>query len=111
MIDRNPKAPKHLQPKTRKWWEAIVAGFVFEEHSIRILTLAAEAWDRGVQAREAIAEHGTVYSDRFGCPRTRPEVAIERDSRLAFARLIRELRLDEEQADEPRIPRMGRGKV
>ena len=35
-----------------------------------------------------------TFIDRFGSPRTRPEVAIERDARLAFARLVRELDLD-----------------
>ena len=35
-----------------------------------------------------------VYLDRFGAPRTRPEVRIENDSRLAFARLVKALDLD-----------------
>ena len=61
---------------------------------MRLLTLASEAWDRGQQARKLLATHGLVYVDRFGAPRARPEVAIERDSRLAFARLLRELDLD-----------------
>jgi hypothetical protein len=55
---------------------------------------AGEAWDRGCQACEALAEHGMTYDDRFGCPHARPEVAIERDSRIAFSRLIRELDMD-----------------
>jgi hypothetical protein len=52
-------------------------------------------------AREAIATHGITYQDRFGAPRVRPEVAIERDARLAFARLIRALRLDVEAGAPP----------
>jgi hypothetical protein len=44
-------------------------------------------------AREAIEEHGMIFEDRFGQPITRPQVAIERDSRLAFARLITQLGL------------------
>ena len=45
------------------------------------------------KARAAIAQDGATYIDRFGAPRTRPEIAIERDSRQAFARLLAQLDL------------------
>jgi hypothetical protein len=49
-----------------------------------------------------------VYVDRFQQPRARPEISIERDSRIAFARLVRELALDLAPPDEPgRPPRVG----
>ena len=100
--------PKHLRPDTAAWWRSVAGDYALEAHHLRILTLAAEAWDRGVEAREAIAKHGTVYVDRFDQPRARPEVAIERDSRIAFARLVRELTLDLDPPDEPgRPPRLG----
>jgi phage terminase small subunit len=100
--------PNHLRPDTAAWWRAVAGDYALEAHHLRILTLAAEAWDRGVEAREAIAKHGTVYVDRFDQPRARPEVAIERDSRIAFARLVRELTLDIDPPDEPgRPPRLG----
>lgn len=57
---------------------------------------AAEAWDRGQDARELVATEGAVYRDRFDQPRAHWAVAIERDARLAFARLLRELDLDVE---------------
>jgi len=80
------KAPGHLATLTRRWWRSVLADYELEEHHVKILTLAAEAWDRCHSAREAIDENGLTYVDRFGAPKTRPEVAIERDSRLAFAR-------------------------
>jgi phage terminase small subunit len=89
-------APPHLRPKTRQWFDSVLADFALEQHHVRLLTLAGEAWDRAQQAREALAEHGLTYADRYGCPHPRPEVAIERDSRTAFARLLRELDLDVE---------------
>jgi len=55
---------------------------------------ACEAADRGTLAREALAEHGLTYLDRFGAPHARPEVAIARDATIAVARLCRELDLD-----------------
>jgi hypothetical protein len=93
-----------LRPDTAGWWRTVAADYALEAHHLRILTLAAESWDRGVEAREAIARHGTVYVDRFDQPRARPEVAIERDSRIAFARLVRELALDLDQPDETSRP-------
>jgi phage terminase small subunit len=103
------RAPKHLKPPTRRWWLDVHAHFDLEPHHVRLLTLAGEAWDRAGAAREAIARHGITYLDRFGAPRVRPEVAIERDSRLAFARMVRELRLDVEP-DAPRQPGLGGGR-
>jgi len=102
-----PKPPKHLQPATAKWWSGVVSEFALELHHIRLLTLAAEAWDRGQQARTTLANEGLTFVDRFGQPRARPEVAIERDSRVGFARLLRELALDEVDPPEPmRVPRI-----
>jgi phage terminase small subunit len=98
------KPPPHLRPATRDWFASVLANYELEPHHLRLLTLAAEAWDRCEQAREAIAEHGAVFNDRFGSPRARPEIAIERDSRIAFARLVRELSLDVEPPSEASRP-------
>ena len=91
------KAPEHLQPATRAWWESIVSEWDLEVGTERILTAAAEAWDRYQQARSALDEHGLTFTDRLGNPRARPEVGVERDARLAFVRCLRELGL---RADE-----------
>ena len=101
-------APKHLQPATRDWWVKVNEDFSLEDHHRRLLTLSGEAFDRCQQAREALAKHGMTFEDRFGSPRARPEIGIERDSRLAFARLLRELNLDIESPSEVRIHRGGR---
>lgn len=100
--DQSP--PAHLRSATRRWFAQVVSDFDLEPHHVRLLTLAAEAWDRGAQAREALAEHGLTFADRFGQPHARPEVGIERDSRLAFARLLRELALDVAAPNENRPP-------
>jgi phage terminase small subunit len=100
----SPKAPEHLKPATATWWREVMQDYDLEPHHVRLLTLAGEAWDRGVQAREILAEKGLTYDDRFKQPRARPEVAIERDSRIAFARLVRELALDIDEPETPRVP-------
>lgn len=95
-----PKPPAHLAPETRRWFRHVVEAFELEPHHVRLLTLAGESWDRCQQARAAIAAQGLTYTDRFGAPRLRPEVAVERDSRIAFARLVRELDLDLDGGDD-----------
>jgi phage terminase small subunit len=95
MTKKEPKPPKFLRPATKKWWKTVVSRWILEDHHVRLLTLAAGAWDRAEQARELLAKHGLTFIDgKLNRPVARPEVAIERDSRLAFARLLRELDLD-----------------
>jgi phage terminase small subunit len=101
---KQPKAPEHLKPATAEWFLRVNSEYQLEPHHIRLLTLAGEAWDRGVDAREAIAKHGLTFLDRFKQPHARPEVAIERDCRIAFARLLRELALDIEEPGDSRPP-------
>jgi len=97
-------APKHLKASTRRWFRDVLAEYALEAHHVRLLTLAGEAWDRGVQARQAIDVNGLTFVDANGLPRVRPEIAIESDSRLAFARLLRELDLDVVPPSEPARP-------
>ena len=100
------RPPKHLQKTTQNWFKSVVEDFDLELHHIKLLTLAAEAWDRTVAAREVIDRDGMTFLDRFDQPKARPEVGIERDSRIAFARLVRELALD--GVDTPEAPRAPR---
>jgi phage terminase small subunit len=94
-MNQTIKPPTHLEPATRIWFSQVVADYNLEPHHLKLLTLAGESWDRGCEARKALAKHGLTFTDRFGAPRGRPEIAVERDSRIAFARLCRELDLDE----------------
>ena len=93
--------PDHLSDQIVLWWHEVMREYDLEPHHIRLLTLACEAWDRGQQARIRLASEGLVYYDRFNAPKARPEVAIERDSRISFARLLRELDLDIDGPKEP----------
>ncbi|RWC41967.1 MAG: hypothetical protein EOS28_18420 [Mesorhizobium sp.] len=100
-----PAAPSHLSAASRKWWDEIVREYDLQSHHLRLLQACAESWERMQAARAAIAKHGLVYVDAQGCPKARPEIAIERDSKIGFARLIRELDLDfEAPAESPRSP-------
>ena len=87
-------APNGLTEETAAWWRQVNREFLLEPHHLKLLTLAAQALDRVIETRQTLSEQGLTYLDRFGAPRARPEAAIERDARLAFARLLRELDLD-----------------
>jgi phage terminase small subunit len=89
-----PKPPKHLSKAAAAWFSHVTEEYELAPHHLHLLLLACQALDRGESARAALAAHGETYTDKEGYPRTRPEVAIERDSRIAFARLTRELDLD-----------------
>lgn len=103
------KPPSHLSKPAATWWREVAAEFAADSHHQHLLTLACEALDRCRAARRAIDKNGLTYTDRFGAPRTRPEVAVERDSRLAFARLLTQLGLDDEVSLDGRMsPRTGK---
>lgn len=91
-----PKPPMHLSKDARAWWSEVIRVFELEDHHRRLLTLAAECWDRAVQARKILAREGITYRDRFGKPRKHPAVSVEEQARLGFAKLLRELDLEGE---------------
>jgi P27 family predicted phage terminase small subunit len=91
-----PQPPPHLSASARQWWETTVEAYVLQEHHVRLLQLACEAWDRSQEARAQLEREGLTIPGREGGIRPHPCVAIERDSRLAVARLVRELDLDVE---------------
>lgn len=101
---RLPKAPEGLTPATAEWWLSVAQEWDLERHHLRLLTLAAQAWDEVQAAQAVIATRGAVYEDRWGQPKARPEVALVRDGRIAFARLVRELDLDGVPPPESRPP-------
>src|SRR5262245_29276727 len=101
--EKPQKPPKHLVSATKKRWAGVMAEYVLEPHHVRLLTLAAESWDRCQQARETIAKEGLTFV-KDGVPRRHPAVQVEQYAKIAFARLIRELALDVSAPDDSRPP-------
>jgi phage terminase small subunit len=104
MTPDTPQPPSHLSKATAAWFRDVIGEFNLEPHHVRLLTLAGEAWDRCVAARQAIEQFGLTQTDRFGQAKARPEIAIERDSRIAFVRTLRELGLDHSEPGDNRPP-------
>jgi P27 family predicted phage terminase small subunit len=99
----HPQPPPHLSASSAAWWRATLDRYLLEEHHLRLLQLACEAWDRTQAAREELERTGLTYTFE-GSRRPNPAVMIERDARLAVARLVRELDLDTEPPVSARQP-------
>ncbi len=103
-MEKKTPLPKHLTPASRKWARKILDAWVLEPHQVKLLVQAAEQLDRITEARERIKADGGPYFKNFrGEPRPHPALRDERDGRVTFARLVRELNLSEEAGD-PRPP-------
>lgn len=106
-MSRRP--PDHLKPSTKRWFRRVLKEYQLEEHHERVLQLACEAWDRSEEARLRIAQDGAYLPDRFGQLKAHPAIDVERDSRIAFMRALRELDLDvDPPAAEARPPQLRR---
>jgi P27 family predicted phage terminase small subunit len=101
-----PAPPRHLRAATRRWFAEVVGAYALEPHHVKVLVRACEALDRAEQAREALRQHGLTFNDKNGLPHPRPEIKIENDSVIRFARLLRELSLDIDPPAEARPPRL-----
>lgn len=93
-----------LSPATAAWVKSVLQTWELEPHHKKLLLLAAGHWDRIQAARRIIEKNGAIFYDRFQQPKPRPEIQIERDSSVVFARLLRELALDVEPPKETLRP-------
>jgi phage terminase small subunit len=100
------RAPNHLKPGTRRWWRDVLETWELEAHHLMLLTLAATAWDRAVEARAQIKAHGLGSPTAAGGMKLSPFVRVEESAMLTFARLLRELDLDVAPPAEARRPPM-----
>jgi phage terminase small subunit len=106
MTGDRPKPPKGLQPGQRRLWSGVVEAFELEAHHLRTLESACRELDRAERAEARVAEDGEYVLDRYSNPKAHPAVAVARSSRLAAARLLRELGLEDDvQVDVRRLPR------
>jgi len=94
--------PGHLSEAMQAWWRQVMADYALDPHHLHLLECAADAWDRMVEARDTLREEGLTVPTAGGGKKKHPASDIERDSRLSFARLVRELDLDCDPPQEQR---------
>lgn len=90
-----PSAPKGLKPGARRFWLDTQAQYaIVDPAGVELLGVAARALGRLEGAAEVLDREGTVFKDKAGQLKPRPEVIIERDARSGFLAALRALQLD-----------------
>ena len=84
-----------LSKRSAGLWSTITEDFTLETTELELLRLALEALDRCEEARAILAADGLTSRGRYGQVLPHPMIAVERDSRLAAARLLKQLALPE----------------
>jgi hypothetical protein len=87
--------PDDLGAAGRRLWGAVMAGFEVTREQVAVLEAAARECDAANLAELAVQADGRLIPDRFGTLKVHPGVAAARSARLAMARLLRELSLEE----------------
>jgi len=91
-------APSHLSAEAATYWEKLrLEWHIEDEAGLLILQTSMEAFDRMRAAQAKILEDGITVLDRFGQQKPNPACVIERDSRAAFANLIRQLGIEPDE--------------
>ena len=114
MTDR-PHPPKHLSKRAKGLWLSVAEPYDLAAFQYELLLRACEASDRADEAQALLRSEGLTLADRYGQVKPHPAAAIERDSRIAEARLLRELALEpgppEEHARPPRTGTAATGRA
>jgi phage terminase small subunit len=101
-----PKPPKSLEKARKSFWNKIVSTYELGEHHFRLLEADCQCLDRIESARAEVAKTGQYYKDRWKQPKEHPGIAAERNQKVLFARLMRELCLDAVETAENRPPEL-----
>ena len=96
------RPPAHLRASTKRWFKSVLTDYELDAHHVHLLGLACNALDQAAEAREKLAA-GSAYEDRFGQPKESPWVMIEHRARNDFRVLCRELGLDVDTTETPRM--------
>ncbi len=91
---KKPAPPAHLSARSKAFFRKLVSEYALSTAQLELLRRCCESMDRADQAIRVLEAEGVVVVDRHGQSKAHPAAGLERDSRLAVARLLRELNLD-----------------
>ena len=101
-------AQKFKSKEARKLYSDTVAAFELDEHDHQTLCLACDSLDRISTAKMVLSELGDFIKDRYGGIKANPASRELQQNKVIYARLIRELKLEEGAAQDIRVPRLVR---
>jgi hypothetical protein len=103
MNDRSDRArcPAGLGKAGQAVWRAVTGDYDLTDPELRVLEQASIAADRAAEARVAIERDGAYVDGRYG-PRQHPAIAVERDSRAALLRALKDLNVIDRPAPKHR---------
>jgi P27 family predicted phage terminase small subunit len=93
-------APATLSEESSRMFKRYCQSWDFDDHALNILAAACEAFDRMREAQRIIAAEGICITDRFGQKKQHPATLVERDSRAAYLRALKDLHLDVEPLND-----------
>lgn len=100
-----PKSTIKLSRAGAKLRRNVLKEIRFEEsHDFTRLDLLAHTFDQILECQNTIEKEGIFIKDRFMQPRENPALKSQRDLKVVFCRIIRELNLDLQPGKEPRVP-------
>ena len=89
-----PPTPGGLGEAGGALWAAVVRDYAVADWQLPVLEAAAREADQAAEAEAAAQADGPFILDRYRSPKPHPGIAVARSSRLAVARLLRQLNLE-----------------
>jgi hypothetical protein len=89
----DPPMPGGLGDAGRSLWQVVTSIYTVWPERAAVLAAACREADREAQAEAALAADGLLVRDRYGQRKVHPAAQLARQSRLAQARLLREVGL------------------
>ena len=104
MSTQHPSSPPvHLGDEAADLWTSVIHDYDLDPGGLVLLEALCDTWERYIEARDTLAADGAFVDGRYGL-RAHPAVAVERDSRVMLARLVRELDLEGVPLPAPKRP-------
>ncbi len=102
---KNSESSIKLGKVGKKFRMDVLKEFKFDStHDFHRLDLAAHCRDRIEQARAVIDKEGPFVQDRFKVLKEHPALKVEREQKVVFCRIVRELNLDIQEPADSRPP-------